>query len=74
MMKFVVTAESDLMDAHFETNDVDEACEMYEKFCESREVVFHDVNFYDGETGELYAYQTIERDPEGITITQWLAN
>lgn len=74
MMKFVVTAESDLMDAHFETNDVNEACEMYEKFCESREVIFYDVKLYDGETGELYASQTITRDPAGITITQWMAN
>lgn len=71
MTKFVVVAESDLMDAEFGTNDIEEACEMYEQFCSDNN--FFSVNLYDGETGEVYAYKTIVHSPDGITITQWVA-
>lgn len=73
MTKFVVTAESDVMDAEFGTNDIDEAIEMYEKFCEERTVIFYDVKLYDGETGEVLAYQTVVADPSGFTTTRWVA-
>lgn len=73
-MKFVVTAENSFMETCLETNDVNEACEAFNILCESREPAFYDVNIYDGETGEVYAYQRIEHSPSGVTITKWIAN
>jgi hypothetical protein len=73
MSKFVVTAESDVVDVEFGTNDIDEAIEMYEQLCAERTVIYYSVNLYDGETGELYAYQTVVADPSGFTTTRWVA-
>ena len=71
MMKFVVTAESEVMDVCSETNDVEVACEVFEQLCADN--AYYSVHLYDGETGEVYAYKTIVRSPDGVTITQWVA-
>lgn len=73
MMKFVVTAESDVMEICSETNDAEEATELFEYLCESRDPIYHTVYLYDGKTGEVYASQTIIRDPAGVTISKWVA-
>lgn len=71
--KFVITAESDLCEAEFRTNDIDEAIEVYEQFCDVTKVPFTSVNLCDGETGELLASQRIQSDAYGTQITRWVA-
>ena len=73
MTKLVVTAESDVMDVYSETNDAEEATELFEYLCESRDPIYHTVHLYDGETGEVYAHQTVVADPSGFTTTRWVA-
>ncbi len=72
MTKFIVIAEGDLMDAEFGSNDIEQATSVFGQFADSH--AFHTIHLYDGETGEVYAYQTIVHSPEGVTITQWVAN
>lgn len=69
---YVVTAEGDFMDAECKTNDAEEAARVYIEFCESG--LYYDINLYDGVTGEVYAYQRVERSPNGTTVTNWVAN
>ena len=72
MKKFVVTAESDIVDVEFGTDDVNEATALYNRYADSP--IFHSVHLYDGETGEVYLSRTIECSPCGITVTQFIAN
>ena len=71
MKRFVITAESDLMEVELRTNDWNEACEIFQDLCGKEDT--YAVDFYDGETGELYAYQKVEKSPYGITATRWVA-
>lgn len=72
MTKFVVVAEADGFDVECGTNDVETACGIFTAMCDIP--AFFSINLYDGETGEVYAYQTIVHSPEGVTITKWVAN
>lgn len=72
MIKFVVCAEGNVMDVHSETNDIEMATDLFAQLCADHQ--FYSVHLYDGDTGEVYAYQTIVHSPEGVTITQWMAN
>ena len=72
MKKFVITAESDFEELEFHTNDVAVACEMFEVACS--DAAYYSVDLLDGETGEVYAYQKVERDPWGTKVTRWVAN
>ena len=72
MIKFVVCAEGNVMDVHSETNDIEMATDLFEQLCADHQ--FYSVHLYDGDTGEVYAYQTIVHSPEGVTITKWVAN
>ena len=72
MKKFVITAESDLMEVEFHTNDAAVACVMFEAVC--NDAAYDSVDLLNGETGEVYAYQKVERDPWGTKVTRWVAN
>ena len=72
MKKFVVTAENNLMEAETRTNDIEVALAMFEEL--SKDTDYFSVDLTDGETGEVYAYQRIVRDPWGVTVTRWVAN
>jgi hypothetical protein len=71
MAKLVVTAEREELEIIAETDDVEEAVEVFQLLCD--DPAYYDVNLYDGETGEVYAYQRITRDPAGVTVEQWVA-
>lgn len=72
MKKFVITAESDLMEVETRTNDIEVALDLFEEL--SKDTDYFSVDLYDGETGEVYAYQRIVRDPWGVAVTRWVAN
>lgn len=72
MKKFVITAESDLMEVETRTNDAKDALDLFEEL--SKDTNYFSIDLTDGETGEVYAYQRIVRDPWGVTITKWVVN
>ena len=72
MAKFVVVAEGDIVDAEFTTRDYEVATEMFKKLANDPE--YYDVNLYDGETGEVYAYRTTRKDACGTAVTFWVAS
>ena len=72
MKKYVITAESDLMEVETRTNDAKDALDLFEEL--SKDTSYFSIDLTDGETGEVYAYQRIVRDPWGVTITKWVVN
>ena len=72
MKKFVVTAESDLVEVETRTNDIEVALDLFEEL--SKDTDYFSIDLIDGETGEVYAYQRILRDPWGVSVTRWVAN
>ena len=72
MKKFVITAESDLMEVETHTNDIEVALNLFEEL--SQDTDYFSIDLTDGETGEVYASQHIARDPWGMTVTRWVAN
>lgn len=72
MKKFVITAESDLMEVETRTNDIEVALDLFEEL--SKDTDYFSIDLIDGETGEVYAYQRILRDPWGVSVTRWVAN
>ena len=73
MSKYVVTAECEFLSVEFKTNDIAEAKAQFKSLMESS-CNFYDINLYDGETGEVYAYYNVVKDPCGKSITIWVAD
>ncbi len=72
MKKFVITAESDLVEVETRTNDIEVALDLFEGL--SKDTDYFSIDLTDGETGEVYAYQRIVRDPCGVTVMRWVVN
>lgn len=71
MKKYKVCGFSALMDAEMNTNDAEQASDLFETMMNSD--CYYKAHIVDNYTGELYCYFDKEVDGNGIKTTYWTA-